>query len=952
MTARAERDAPTPSTGDAVTVPEAAGASDHGATIGRFVVLGSLGAGGMGVVLSAFDPELDRKVAIKLLRPDAWSSGDGRARLVREARAMARLSHPNVVAVYDVGSVGAQPFVAMELIDGDNLRGWLNQERRSWREILAALVAAGRGLEAAHAAGLVHRDVKPGNILVGRDGRVRIGDFGLVGIDAEARRTIAGTPGYMAPEQASGAEVDARADQYAFCVALAEALTGTGPPRWVTEPITRGRQADPAARWPSMGALLGALDRDPAVRRRRIAAGVAVTALAGVALWGARSRAADDDPCAGGEARLTGVWDDARKHAVHAAFVATGTPFAEETWPRVATRLDAYTGAWVDMHRAACRATRVERRQSDTLLDLRMQCLDRRLDALRALGDAWVASVDAEALRRAVDAAGALPAIDACANAAALAERAPLPVDPAARRGIAAVRAQLDTIGALAAVGRARDGAREAELARVEADATGWPQVRAEAALALGKAREQLDDPKAESPLLDAARLGEEARDDRLVAVALVELANVLSYDQQQLERSLLVARLAEGAVARTGDGDDLRGELLVVRGNAEVQAARYDDAQRDLDDAVRLLGGAHGEPKSWIDAVHSLEALAEARGDHARAEALIMVVLANSVVQFGATHPTVADALHSLGNVYEGAGDLPGARTAYLRSLAVKRQIYGETSAAYALTLSNLGNVEYEQGNPGAAIADYERAIAIREQVFGPDHPFVAMTLSNLAVLRKEQGRLAEARAMLERALAIKIKAYGPDNPSVAYPLDNLGDVLEAQGDLAGARAAIERALAVRSKALGADHPTTLVSAIKLGELDVRQNKPAAGRARFEQAIAALERREPAGGTLATALGDLARLELSAGSAPAAVTHLERAIAISTAADGNPATRGALRGLLARALWATGRRADADTQAHTADAELAGAGDAAAQDLRELRAWETTHGGATHVAR
>jgi eukaryotic-like serine/threonine-protein kinase len=221
-----------------------------GSCFGRFVTNGLLGQGGMGIVLSAFDPELDRQVAIKVLVPGspAGSGGDAeaaRAQLQREAQAMAKLNHPNVVTVYDVGRAGEHLFIAMELVQGGTLRQWLEAQTRSWREILTMFVAAGRGLEAAHVAGLVHRDFKPENVLLGSDGRPRVSDFGLVtasgaleGSDLEVplsessvavRGVSFGTPAYMSPEQWSGGVIDARGDQFAFCVALWKALMGSHP---------------------------------------------------------------------------------------------------------------------------------------------------------------------------------------------------------------------------------------------------------------------------------------------------------------------------------------------------------------------------------------------------------------------------------------------------------------------------------------------------------------------------------------------------------------------------------------------------------------------------------------------------------------------------------------------------------------------------------------------------
>jgi serine/threonine protein kinase len=222
---------------------------DAGARVGRYVILELVGAGAMGAVYAAHDPDLDRRVALKLLRPGSCDE-ELRARLLREAKAMARLSHAHVITVHDVGTYGAQLFVAMELVGGGTLRAWLARERRSWRETLDVVVRAGRGLACAHDAGLVHRDFKPDNVLVGADGRVRVTDFGLAravredaleraaaeaprqdALDATLTRTgtLVGTPAYMAPEQLAGEPADARADMFGFSVALYEALYGERP---------------------------------------------------------------------------------------------------------------------------------------------------------------------------------------------------------------------------------------------------------------------------------------------------------------------------------------------------------------------------------------------------------------------------------------------------------------------------------------------------------------------------------------------------------------------------------------------------------------------------------------------------------------------------------------------------------------------------------------------------
>ena len=304
--------------------------------IARFLVIDELGAGAMGRVYAAYDPELDRRVALKLLHD---ADADAAARLHREAQAMARLSHPNVVTVYEVGNHAEQLFIAMELVAGETLARWLSAAPRPWPAVLAAFRAAGEGLAAAHDAGLVHRDFKPANVLVGADGRVRVADFGLV--YARVRPiaashepadppmltragTVLGTPAYMAPEQILGAPTDARTDVFAFCLALWEARFGARPftgetieelhrsiargapddppkdslrDRWLRPLLRRGLEVDPERRWPDMRSLLDALAHDPAIerarRRRGALRGLAALALGvvlvfgGAALWSA-----------------------------------------------------------------------------------------------------------------------------------------------------------------------------------------------------------------------------------------------------------------------------------------------------------------------------------------------------------------------------------------------------------------------------------------------------------------------------------------------------------------------------------------------------------------------------------------------------------------------------------------------------------------------------------------
>src|SRR4051812_8898529 len=333
--------------------------SDHGpalelgAIVGRFVVLGLIGRGGMGTVYTSYDPELDRNIALKLLHPRARTVDRARARILAEAQAMARISHPGVVAVYEVGTSRDRVFAAMELVEGTTLRAWITERPRSWREVVAVFLLAGEGLAAAHAAGVVHRDFKPENVLLGRDGRVKVSDFGLSSPSTAGGGAVAGTPGYLPVEALRGEAVDHRADQFAFCVALYEALHGRRPfsartaddlaaevrrgpvldrrtrgvPNRLDSIVRRGLALAPEDRHASMRELLDALRRTASrrsARRAAAAAVVAAVALGAVAVLAVElarepAPAVDSSACPHSpEAEMASAWSPAlRARLVH-----------------------------------------------------------------------------------------------------------------------------------------------------------------------------------------------------------------------------------------------------------------------------------------------------------------------------------------------------------------------------------------------------------------------------------------------------------------------------------------------------------------------------------------------------------------------------------------------------------------------------------------------------------
>ena len=494
--------------------PESGQQLGRGVTIGRYVVLGLVGRGAMGDVYSAYDPDLDRKVAIKLLRvKKGGSTGglDGKTRLLREAQAIARLSHPNVVVVYDVGTYKDGVFIAMEFIEGGTLSYWINAQPRGWRDILRLFLAAGRGLQHAHEANLVHRDFKPDNVMVRHDGEVRVMDFGLVRyIDLHAGQAegpapastettqpilldatlelsrspathapaqpvtkltqtgaMLGTPAYMAPEQFVGQAIDARTDQFSFCVALYEALFGTRPfegstmaelsgnvlqghvkalpqrspiPVAVWRTLRRGLSLAPGDRYSSMAELLADLGRHAHPSRTGLLTSAVVAALAviilvsGLILKDGRQRPL----CAAPVDRFEGVWETSprtgsRRAAIEFAFrssAADGVPVASTgrstSWAWSSTRsrasfnkmsqvLDRYVAGWLAVYKDACEATHYRRDQSSNVLDLRMSCLNDRFGELRALSDALVIP-SPQMIEEASQAASSLGSLNRCSS--------------------------------------------------------------------------------------------------------------------------------------------------------------------------------------------------------------------------------------------------------------------------------------------------------------------------------------------------------------------------------------------------------------------------------------------------------------------------------------------------------------------------------------------------------
>jgi tetratricopeptide (TPR) repeat protein/tRNA A-37 threonylcarbamoyl transferase component Bud32 len=939
----------------AVASPEAV-ALPAGVVIGEhFELEGVLGRGGMGVVYRARDRRLDRRVALKLeLR------GADLARVQREATALARLAHPNVVTIYEVGEHAGAGFVAMELCPGGSVRAWLAAAPRPWRAILDVFVAAGRGLAAAHAAGLVHRDIKPDNLLLGDDGRTRVADFGLardaaglispgggaaaidaatvVGGSADTAHAptlpspsqpsggsdrltqtgaMVGTPRYMAPEQFAGGVVDARADQFAFAVALYEALAGVDPfpatldarlaaiaagaiatprravPRRVLRPLIRALAAAPAARWPSLDALVRALTAAARPRGPWIAAGVGVIAAVAATVlatqaWGP-ARQPTPPGCEPLAARLRGVWDDDAR----AALAATGARAAG-----AAAAIDARLATWATLREAACRDVGRGGEAAATAV-VRLTCLTQRL----ADTDALVTHLrTAPTAPRATELVEQLAPVELCGDAAAFVRREPQPTQPAVRDAVIADRATL--YGAELLSERGQLAAARTRLDAVTTPRGVFPPLDAERDRVAAEIARAAHDPDAAAALRRAVAAAAAANHPRAQVKTLLALAVLLGDGDQPGAASTrsevdTVLAMAEGLVRGLGDDPELRAAFFHTRATIRLRQGDVDGAIADAT-AARDAWIAHGgaTTRDAIAARAQLGAVLVEAGRHEEARQVLTAALTDAERALPADHAIVQGVVSNLAVVCGELGDLAAARTYHERALAAARATFGDDSVEAdeqrlnlsglllteghvteavplleavlagldrrgqratpnaAMVEGNLGIALIDGRDPAAAVAHLERSLALFEAALGPDHPQLIGTLIYLATALRRSGHGDAAAPHARRALAIAEATYPATSQRLVKPLATLALAL-AEADPPQARALAERARRVSGGAPSSgDGEAALALAIALARQDQRPR----ARAEAERAVALLTAAGPrAAASLAEAAAWLA---------------------------------------------------------------------------------------------
>ena len=841
----------------------------RGTTVGRYVVLDVLGRGAMGVVHAAYDPELDRKVALKLVRAGrpGEASSVGRSQTLREAQAMARLQHPNTVAIYDVGTHDQQVFLTMELVAGVTLGKWIAATGpRPWREVVDVFVQAGRGLAAAHAAGIVHRDFKPDNVLVAdasrttssRSPRVVVTDFGLArglassesdrpleisgsGVDLRLTRTgrIAGTPAYMAPEVVSGRGADARSDQFSYCVSLYEALYGHRPfdgenlaalalaltqgrirepksdvrvPAYLRRVVMRGLCVDPDARYQDMDALLQALLADPARRTRRLLGGSAVLVLvAGTAGLVGYAQAERSPSCNDGTARLRGVWDSQRRAEIEQAIVATGVVYASDTAPRVLAALDRYADAWAQASSRACLDARG--REDDEAHAKRNLCLVQRRAELRALVDV-LAHADAAAVERATAAVARLPSVDACTDPTVL-EGFAAPQDAVLAAEIERLRAELGRAQALHATGRFGEAEALAAATLEHARALEYEPLVAEGLTVLGRMLGLSDPNPAIEHLRSAYWAAIGSTSDAIAIAAAIGLVHAHTA-LGRTESGHDWAAHAE-ALARRGAADaEQRVELSLALARMLGLDARFDEALDRIREAREMAAP---------DSEHALRILVtEAdvlvnKGDYAAAIPVYHEALALAEHSLGPLHPNVLAVVNNLAIVRYSQGEFEAAHTEFARALTLAERIHGTERLDVAALINNLASTLERLGRHDEALAQHERALAIRIALTGSESLDVAESHNNLGSVYTELGELDKAREQQQRALEIRAGLLGTEHPLYAGSLANVGRVLSLMGEASTALPMLERAVEIQEAALGPTHPQLASSLEALAE-------------------------------------------------------------------------------------------------------------------------------------
>ncbi|TPV95794.1 MAG: tetratricopeptide repeat protein [Myxococcales bacterium FL481] len=842
--------------------------------VGRYHVVRELGRGGMGVVYEAHDPDLDRRVAIKILSTSA--SGDSAIasrRLRREAQAMAKLSHPNLVPVFDVGAHDGHVYLAMEYMPGGTLRELLTRKQLRWHEIVDLYLAAGRGLAAAHDAGIVHRDFKPDNVMLDAHSQARVLDFGVaycgepsepVEIHPATSASLAkmsdrrltqsgamlGTPAYMAPEQLRGAAIDARSDQFSFCVSLWRAVYGVppfagptvpvladnvlagrleSPPKGVRIPaglrrlLARGLAIEPQARFASMHELLRALEAVRHQKRRRGAALLGVAAVVS-ALALIQSREPLPGVCGAEGERSSTVWDASRRDRVRDAFAQAD---ASPVFGRIDDSLARSVARWDETRETVCAEVTEPQgvpHRYDTL-----SCLQARLAELDSFGALLAGTPDEFVTRGTAVAAAAERIADAtrCDDPVALRALPPPPVADATRRDVQRLRVELAAARAVYAAGRRAAAHRAVEQLVTEARTIDYAPLHAEALVQLGQLlTDGQTQAAAESTLVEAIHIAEAAGHDRVIVRAATLLARLSGFQRGDLAAARMWARRASSAIAHMGGDETLTHSLHLALSRALMTRGRVDEALSE----VEFAHTDRSDPMAAAQHALVLTLMGDYRAARPHAEAALDA--------FDPRHPEAAFFVGVMGilNTYEGR-DEP-ARD-HLRRCMDLATLPDRPQPAYAAICSSfLATVWTRAGQFAAADALYESAVQTLSAQPAANNALLGQFQCQRAWTRFEQGRYEEAQADFTAAMTVWSSSHGKGHRVLARPLTGLAWISLARRDFATARSQLEQAESHRGDWY--DHPAEKALTHRaFADLLTHEQQPQAARDRLARAIA-----------------------------------------------------------------------------------------------------------------
>lgn len=893
-----------------------------GQQFGRYVVLSHIGSGGMGSVYAAYDNQLERKVALKLLHQH-----DGKA-AQREARLLARVTHPNVVGIHDAGDHAGRPFISMEYVEGITLRQWLAQPR-SWSEIFRVMLAAGRGLQAAHGVGVVHRDFKPDNVLLAPDGRVAVSDFGIARLclapeDRQSGDTpandpwslVGGTPGYMAPEQRTGESTDARTDVFAYCVVLSEALLGDPAPssqasarrgrspRWLHAAARRGLAIRPSHRWQSMALLLAHLT----FRSRMRVARHGLLACVGLVFAGLGVRTVQQHQtlaqCDRESRTIATVWNATVAETLRVAFLSTAAPYARDAAKGTIDALDRYAVGWRDARKSACVAEAHDQISPEHSASTR-QCLDDHSRQLRAML-AGLANPDDTTVAAAPEAAMSLLPPQSCAHLAAnTATRSNLSwQDTMHAQRLAHVKATLarrDLEGALlAAQALVRD-------ARAVHDVS----TELEAHLAASRALRWLGRYEAAGQHLRSS-FGRaiEQELDYLAARAATQLVMLTGSELSRPDQAEAWAELAQGLIKRLGiENDPLQARLAASEGELHRARGEYAAAlaglQRGHRLSVQILGRQH--PTS-LDLLGRVARVHRQLGDTDAALSIHREILATKEELLGARHPDLATYAGNIAALLMDQGHYDEALPALQRVVEIKEATFGVDAVALAHDLTTLGRIHERLGHYDAARSALGRSLLVWRRTVGDWHPNVATILHTVAALDYSQRDFDNALAGHLRAVEILESVGGSRNPDIAGVLSGVGAAYSAKGEFDAALRTYDRAVSIATAAFGPEHVNVGMLLINLGVVQRKQGHAEQALATLSAALTIVERglgrSHP---TLVEVLRHLCAVHRELGRVSEAVQTCGRAVEIAEAGSSGEAPLARVRFALARTLRKAG---------------------------------------------